>query len=306
MKISGIDEDFVDIINYLDKIGYKPFASCDGVLAHHDDPEEVDDAYISFLDSSKIVELMAVFLRDGRFTIIFENSASKKPRDLYGNEITGNTYSVHFSNLEGELTSYFKNIIMQETRESVDKDDVAKLSRLSSVLEDNEKSELTYSVSLNSRMEPNRLSIGTKMDCEHKKDMYALIDILYAKFPDDEITIDAFTKRSSNFDIIFSDEQFEQILEIISYCKDIEHTLPILENKKILFGFEKKDDIDEEDKSTKFGMDSMKEIEQEEKSPLQQREAELSSLEADAKTISEAEALIIKQTEQERQDIGEN
>ncbi len=288
MKISGIDEDFVDIINYLDEAGYKPFASCDGVLAHHVDPEEVEEAYISFLDSSKIVELMATFLRDGRFTIIFKNSASKKPYDLYGNEITGNTYSVYFSNLEGELTSYFKNIIMQETRESVDKDDVAKLSRLSSVLEDDEKSELIYSVSLNSRMEPNRLSIGTKVDCEHKKDMYALIDILYAKFPDDEIIIDAFTKRSSNFDIIFSDEQFEQILGIISYCKDIEHTLPILENKKILFGFEKKDDIDQEDKSL-----------------LQKRDAELSSLETEEKTISEAEALINMQKPKEVQDIGE-
>ena len=38
---------------------------------------------------------------------------------------------------------------------------------------------------------------------------------------------------------------------------------------------------------------------------LQNREAELSSLEAEEKTISEAEALIGKQTEKEGQDIGE-
>lgn len=279
MKISGIDEDFVDIINYLDKIGYKPFASCDGVLAHHNDPEMVDDAYISFLESPKIVELMASFLKDGKFTITFENATSQKPYDLYGNEIAGNRYSVYFSNRESELTSYFKDIIMQKTKENIDKDDVAKLSKLSSVLEDDEESELTYSVSLNSRMEPNRLSIGTKKDCEHKKDMYALIDILYDQFPDDEITIDYFTKRSSEFDIIFSDEQFDQILEVISYCKDIEHTLPILENKKILFGFEK--------------------------TILQQKEAELSSLEKEERNILEAEALINKQRAKEGQDIGE-
>ena len=140
MKISGIDEDFVDIINYLDKIGYKPFASCDGVLAHHDDPEMVDDAYISFLESPKIVELMASFLKDGKFTITFENATRQKPYDLYGNEITGNHYSVYFSNLEGELTSYFMDIIMQTTKENIDKDDVAKLSKLSSILEEDRKS----------------------------------------------------------------------------------------------------------------------------------------------------------------------
>lgn len=39
--------------------------------------------------------------------------------------------------------------------------------------------------------------------------------------------------------------------------------------------------------------------------PLQQKEAELSSLEAEAKTISEAEKLIDKQTKKEGQGIGE-
>ena len=38
---------------------------------------------------------------------------------------------------------------------------------------------------------------------------------------------------------------------------------------------------------------------------LQQREEELSALEAEEKMISEAEALIDKQTEKEGQDIGE-
>lgn len=41
-------------------------------------------------------------------------------------------------------------------------------------------------------------------------------------------------------------------------------------------------------------------------SPLQKRENELASLEAEEKTIAEAEALIEKQTEKEGQDIGEN
>ena len=42
-----------------------------------------------------------------------------------------------------------------------------------------------------------------------------------------------------------------------------------------------------------------------EKSPLQQRESKLASLEAEEKTISEAEALIDKQTEKKGQNIGE-
>lgn len=49
----------------------------------------------------------------------------------------------------------------------------------------------------------------------------------------------------------------------------------------------------------------MKEIEQDEKSLLQQKEAELSLLETEEKTISGAEALIDKQTEKEGQNIGE-
>ena len=40
-------------------------------------------------------------------------------------------------------------------------------------------------------------------------------------------------------------------------------------------------------------------------SPLKTREEKLSKLEKEAKTISEAEALIDKQTEKEGQDIGE-
>lgn len=43
----------------------------------------------------------------------------------------------------------------------------------------------------------------------------------------------------------------------------------------------------------------------ESKTPLKQREDELSSLEAEAKTIDEAEELIDKQAEKEGQDIGE-
>ena len=48
MKISGIDEDFVDIIDYLDSKGFSPFASCDGVLAHHENKEKPTSVYSIF------------------------------------------------------------------------------------------------------------------------------------------------------------------------------------------------------------------------------------------------------------------
>ena len=65
MKISGIDKDFVDIIEYLNENGYKTFASCDGVLEHHaDDIVVPSSAYISFLKSPKIIDLMAQFAKD--------------------------------------------------------------------------------------------------------------------------------------------------------------------------------------------------------------------------------------------------
>ena len=237
MKISGIDEDLENIINYLDRSGYKPFASCDGVLAHHEHPEDVEDAYISFLESHKIVELMASFLKDGRFTITFENSNSITPYNLYGNEIAGNVYSTNFYNQNGEMTSVLNSIVMQATKDKgLDVDDeVIQLKRLSDTLKQNDhNSELKYSVSFASRMEPNRLSISTKMGCK-PKDMDQLIDRLQNQFQDEEITIDNFTKSDSRFEITFSDEQFEQILGLISYCKSIEYSLPILERNDELF-----------------------------------------------------------------------
>ena len=61
--------------------------------------------------------------------------------------------------------------------------------------------------------------------------------------------------------------------------------------------------VKEELEKLQEGLDSR---ETKRKSPLQQRETELTSLETEEKTITEAEALIEKQTEKEGQDIGEN
>lgn len=258
MKISGIDPDFINIIDYLDEKGYKPFASCDGVLANHDCPEQVDDAYISFLESSKIVELMAKFSKDPKFTVSISNSTKKNPYELYGNKIEGNRYSVYFSNKNGELTSHFEDVIMQVEKENISSNEIEKLDRLSSILKDDKNTNLNFDVSLNSRMKPNKLHISTKGDCE-KRDMNELIDMLYERFSEDEIAVDLFSKKITEFNILFSDEQFEQILEVISYSKSIEGDIPILEENffRKLFG---RSTNSNEDTNTKFGSESVRKI----------------------------------------------
>lgn len=260
MKISGIDPDFINIIDYLDEKGYKPFASCDGVLANHDSPEQVNDAYISFLESSKIVELMAKFSKDPKFRVDISNSTKKNPYELYGNEIEGNQYSVYFSNKNGELTSHFEDVIMQVEKENTSSNEVEKLGRLSSILKDDKNSNLHFNVSLNSRMEPNTLHISTKVECE-KRDMDELINMLYERFSEDEIAVDFFSKRNTEFNILFSDEQFEQILELISYSKSIEGDIPILEENKNFFSelFGRSTNSNE-DTNTKFGSESVRKI----------------------------------------------
>lgn len=260
MKISGIDPDFINIIDYLDKKGYKPFASCDGVLANHDSPEQVDEAYISFLESPKIVELMAKFSKDEKFIIKISNSTKKNTYELYGNEIEGNHYSVYFSNENGELTSHFEDVIMQVEKENVSSKEVEKIGRLSSILKDDENSNLLFNVSISSRMEPNKLSISTKGDCE-KRDMDELINMLYERFSEDEIAVDIFSKRNTQFNILFSDEQFEQILELISYSKSIENDIPILEENRNFWNelFGRSTNSNEENKP-EFGRDSIRKI----------------------------------------------
>ena len=108
MKISGIDKDFEDIIYYLDAKGYKPFASCDGVEANHERPKEVTDAYISFLKSPKIIDLMAVFLQDKEnYTVSLNSGDNERATELYGNIILGMRYGVYFNNKSGENSDKF-------------------------------------------------------------------------------------------------------------------------------------------------------------------------------------------------------
>ena len=157
MKISGIDKDFEDIIYYLDAKGYKPFASCDGVEANHERPEKVTDAYISFLKSPKIIDLMAVFLQDKEnYTVSLNSGDNERAKELYGNIILGMRYDVYFNNKSGENSDKFKNIIKKtvEQKEAIPSDEKRKLENLNKVLEESSDSDLEFQVKLNTRYQP--------------------------------------------------------------------------------------------------------------------------------------------------------
>lgn len=263
MKISGIDKDFEDIIYYLDAKGYKPFSSCDGVEANHKRPEEVNDAYIAFLKSPKIIDLMAAFLKDEeKFRITLKSEDHMKPWELYGNTISGNTYQVCFSNKTNENTTYFKNIIKSivEEKENVSNNEKKKLEMLDKILGENSDSDLAFQVTFNGNYAPytnkagkiNELVISTKAGEEKiegnvairtERNMEVLADILSKKYhmshrtdkvweeyPETEFITAECDKTSCT--IYFTDEHFMQMLEKIKYIREISHTLPTFEGRE--------------------------------------------------------------------------
>ena len=100
MKVSGIDKEFVEIIEYLNSHGYKPWASCDGVLASHENPNDVNSAYIALLRTKKCFPLIAAFLRDPAFSISIFNCSEDRPYYLYGNKIFGNGFLIIMLSIE--------------------------------------------------------------------------------------------------------------------------------------------------------------------------------------------------------------
>lgn len=238
MKISGIDKDFEDIIYYLDSNGFRPFASCDGVEANHVNPNDVNNAYIAFLKSPKIINLMAEFLKDKEnFEIFLKSEDHFKPYEQYGNIISGTTYQVNFSNRTGERTQYFESIIrnLVEREENSPSEEQEKLEILERVLEENSDSDLAFKVLFNSQYQPctrkqgriNELTIITKSGNEKvdgnimiqtERDMDVLASILSKKYninkmpdnseeyPDTEFIMSRFDKCSCS--IYFTDEHF--------------------------------------------------------------------------------------------------
>lgn len=315
MKISGIDKDFEDIIYYLDSNGFKPFASCDGVETNHINPNDVDDAYIAFLKSSRITSLMAEFLKDKEnFNITLKSEDHFKPHEVYGNIISGTNYSVYFTNKNGERTQYFKNIIrdLVGRKEQFQSAEQEKLDMLERVLEENSNSDLAFQVSLNGQYQPhmgktgkiNELTITTKSGNERvdgdviihtERDMEVLVSIIskkysikkekddFGEYPETEFIMSRFDKCSCS--IYFTDEHFNQILEQIQYIRQIAHIIPTFEAKE--------ESYDESELFDEYDYEELDDelIEQEMpdgfyETPLSRRENRLAELEKEAKELS--------------------
>lgn len=311
MKISGIDKDFEDIIYYLDSNGFKPFASCDGVEANHINPNDVDDAYIAFLKSSKITSLMAEFLKDKEnFNITLKSEDHFKPHEVYGNIISGTNYSVYFHNKNGERTQYFKNIIrnLVERKEQFQSNEQENLEMLERVLEENSDCDLAFSVSLNGQYQPhmgkagniNELIITTKSGNERveedviihtERDMEILASILakkynikerkdgFGEYPETEFIMPRFDKCSCS--IYFTDEHFNQILEQIQYIRQIAHIIPTFEAKEGIGD----DEYDYEDWDINGEMIDEYVSEEFGDTPLSKREKRLAELEKEAEEL---------------------
>ncbi len=259
MKISGIDESFVSIIDYLNENGFKTIASCDGVVAHHENVEEKANptyAYIAFLKSDRIIDVMAALLRDkDNFFVHFSNDSSIEPRELYGNVIKGTRYSVFFENLQDQLSEYFERIVrgVVDGIITVSDEEKEQLIKIEKCLEQTEESELSITFSLNGKYQPytgksgrtNTIIIRTKDGLDYERNMeqlaqiisrefgIALIGINYNEnneefFKDKDEFIVAEPDKCS-FEYCFKDEDLQKALKIIEFAKSIENSLETME-----------------------------------------------------------------------------
>lgn len=336
MKISEIDKDIEKIIYYLDANGFRPYASCDGVIENHKKDDKVGDAYISFLKSPKIIELMSVFLKDKEnFSVTINSETHLGIHELYGNVIAGNAYQVNFSNKYGERTTDFENIIKNivEEKTEIPSEEKQKLEMLDKILEENSDSDITFEVRFNENYQPhmnktgkiNELVIETKRGDEKpqgdiiintERDMNELANILAEKYnmpkrqesfeeeyPEDEFIIAQYDKCRCS--IYFTDEHFPQILDKIQFVRGISNTLPTFESREWLGDFE--DLVDEEyEEMWEFEEDDFGEEDFEEsKTALEQREEILSRLENQEEELIKIEQMIEKSKSKDENSIGE-
>ena len=173
MKVSGIDKEFVDIIDILNNNGYEPYASCDGTDASHLERRNNTSAYIAFFSNLKSQKLMAALLRDSSFQIHLDNGYEIAPLELYGNIICGNRVMVYFNNKENQMTDYFKRIINGVINGEIDisNDEINQIKKIDKAMKDGlfKKSKFHYEVKDNKHKEEILLGINNKSDSNEKK-----------------------------------------------------------------------------------------------------------------------------------------
>lgn len=247
MKISDIDKDFVNIIEYLDAKEFKPFASCDGVIANHSEDEKPSFyAYISFLKSERIIDLMAAFMTDEKFMVAISTPSDEDEYELYGNIITGNQYSVYFNNKQGENTDHLEQIIRDVTEEKlvISEQEKEKLEVLNQVLEEDD--ELSFEIRFNDDYQPymkksgktNVLMVGTKANKRSEmKNMKELASVLADKYGlvvksselterfDDSKEFITYWSDDSCAEYYFQNERIPMVLDMIRYSRKMQSQL---------------------------------------------------------------------------------
>lgn len=112
---NDIDPGILPLVKLLNNNGFRPFASCDGILEHHKDkwgnpnPNEIVNAYISLMDSANTRSLFAILMDNDYFNLSISNPES--PYVLYGNEISGLKFSIYFDNYRGENVNVLISIV---------------------------------------------------------------------------------------------------------------------------------------------------------------------------------------------------
>lgn len=131
---SDIDPGILFLVELLNNNGFRPFASCDGKVEHHKDkwgnpnPDEIVNAYVAMLDSENTRNLFAILMDNDSFNLSISNPG--EPYMLYGNDISGLKFSIHFDNYKGDNMKVILSIVKKiasgkitpnfENREKID------------------------------------------------------------------------------------------------------------------------------------------------------------------------------------------
>ena len=208
MKISDIDKEFISVINSLNNEGFRPFASCDGVLSSHNNPKDVGLAYISFLESEGILDLFATLNRDKEtFNLLIDNNYIKDPYEIYGNLIEGNKYSIHFENKYNERTEYFEKIVNALIEKKINvKEEKEIFEEIQSFFNENANTDISYTFDLNCNYQPymqkegkiNKLGIDTKTGYDYERNFTDVISYLNKKLGLDIVSNDKFINENNN------------------------------------------------------------------------------------------------------------
>lgn len=243
-----IDKGFIDICKYLNDNDLITWASCDGTLANHQGREdEVIMAYMTFLESPKILDLITAFYKNDKFELILSNSGWSEPYYYGYNLIKGNTYGIYFYNKLGQSTAQFEEIAhnaCDRTLEEKQDNERGFLESLSQELADDEQSLLHISVIFNQELYPylntdrkdNYLQIATKYKAP-TLDLIPIVKHIAEKY--NLKTIMGHDKLDGEFIEYFEDmccvhlkeEHFGYILDIIREAKKLEKTLPAISVK---------------------------------------------------------------------------